>query len=98
MWTPKVDAYPAEFAEFFIQASSKRVELVCDSPEEAKTMRRRLYAFRALVYEQPDTFPRVVLLAPKVKLRLDGNKLIGYPNQNYRYRKILSTALEGAPK
>lgn len=88
-----VERYPAEYSALFLKACKEEVRVECASEEEARNFRARLYTFRSALFARPDHAPRVTLIAPLVKIRLEGAVLCAYPDESV---KQLQEALNNA--
>lgn len=87
--TPRnLNNYPAEYAELFRRAWKGRVEIELASAGRARSLRDRLYAFRAALVNElnaaavmrDDRLHDILLTAPLARMRVRGKKLcIFYP-------------------
>ena len=80
MPTPRLlSEYPGEYSQLFLRAARERVRIDCADGNEARRLRARLYTYRSAIYDSPFELPKVTLLAPLVRLRIDGRALVLEP-------------------
>jgi len=76
------ECYPREYLILFQQAAIKRINVACDSPEQARSLRQDLYAFRSVLCDcaESDTQMReLAKLAHTVTLSLHDRTLTAEP-------------------
>ena len=91
-----LNSYPQEYADLFIEASSKRIEIPCETKAEAATLRAHLYAYRQAVYHTPETLPKVALVAPLIKFSVVGATLIVEPSEPLALKDRVRDALNSS--
>ena len=71
--------YPKECAETFEQARGKTrynpLVVIFNSNNEAKSARRLFYAFREALYDEPEEYPQLTILAPWIVFGLKNDSL-----------------------
>lgn len=58
-----LSSYPKEYFVLFQQAARKRINVACDSPEQAQSVRNDLYAFRSVLKDKAEDDDRARELA-----------------------------------
>lgn len=83
MATPRpFSYYPTEYGELFMKAVHSPISVPCASPAAAKRMRGQLYAFRtSLAVKNCGADPNLIIIAPLISFRIEGNTLIAYRPQ-----------------
>lgn len=74
--------YPKEYFILFQQAAVKRINVACDSPAQARSLRNDLYAFRSTLKksaEDDDQMRELAKLAHTVTLSLHDRTLTAEP-------------------
>lgn len=70
----KLANYPPEFADAFRKAQTgERVTLACDSPDEARKLRSRLYQYRHALFADPEFDISAALAASDLRFDLTDN-------------------------
>ena len=76
MATPRLIAnYGPEFAKLMRRARQDKTVVRCLNPNEAKRYRARLYAYRRALALAPESAPDVALVAPFIKMSIEGSSL-----------------------
>lgn len=77
MATPRLYCnYPAEYTALFRQAIDCPVRIEFDSIDEAKRIRRHLYAFRNSIRDGDDVPDDLVTIAPLITFKIDTSALV----------------------
>lgn len=74
-----ITKYPKEYHKLFLKAALKvqadAIVITLESVKKAEALRRALYTFRRALFEQPELYPRVTLIAPCLGFNLEGSVL-----------------------
>jgi hypothetical protein len=73
-----IESYPKEYWLLFRLASTKRIQIACATPAQARSTRNDLYAFRKVLAESDDTY-ELAKLAHTVSLSITDRTLTAEP-------------------